>query len=220
MWGTYLHGSKVTIRVRRWHAHGRVHWRWRCGTIRCACRARVVLAATPTQADTGVADRIALHLVDSHLGGVTLHELNKSAAFSGRDLNVGNFSKALKEGTKLVFGDISRKATHENGGVVRVRELVHRLWGTIVTDRRSSHGVHAHWALSASRHAATHCARSSTSRLVLRSSRRDPHGAVSAIDTLHLGQGALLVTFIREANKAIPTRHSTDWIGHDLRGLA
>lgn len=206
--------------MRWWHAHRRVHWRWRCRTVGCARRARVVLATTPTQADTGVADRITLHLIDGHLGGVALHKLNKSAAFAGWDLDVGDFTKALKEGAKLVFGDISRKATNENGGVVGVRELVHRLWGTIVADRWSSHGVHAHWALTTSWHTTTHCARSSTASFVLGSSRRDPHRAIPAIDTLHLGQGALLVTFIREADEAVTTRHSTDWIGHDLCRLA
>lgn len=151
---------------------------------------------------------------------MALHELHKATAFSGRDLDVGDFTKALKEGTKLVFGYISRKATNENGGVVRVRELVHRLWGTIVADRRSSHGVHAHWALTSSRHTAAHSGRSSAASLILRGSRRDPHGAIPAINTLHLGQGALLVIFIRKANEAVTTRHSANGIGHDLRGFA
>lgn len=151
---------------------------------------------------------------------MALHELNEPTAFPGRDLDVGDFAKALKEGTQLVLGDISRKATHENGGVIRVRELVHRLWGTIVADWRGSHGVHAHGALTTSRHTATHSARSGAACLVLRSSRRDAHGAVPAINTLHLGQSALLITFLREANEAVTARHSTDWIGHYFRGLA
>lgn len=55
---------------------------------------------------------------------------------------------------------------------------------------------------------------------VLGSSRRDPHGAVAAVDTLHLNQGSLLVALVAESDESIPTRLAGLLVGHDLRRLA
>lgn len=59
--------------------------------------ARVVLRSTPTEADTRVTDRVALHLVDGHLGGVAVDKLDKTAALARRYLNIGDLAKALEE---------------------------------------------------------------------------------------------------------------------------
>ena len=57
---TYLHRCKVSILVCWRHAHGRVDRRRRCWAVWSACGARVVLAATPAETNTRVADWIAL----------------------------------------------------------------------------------------------------------------------------------------------------------------
>ena len=54
------------------HAHGGVHRWWRRGAIRRPSRARVILTPTPAEPDARVANGIALHLVDCHLGCVPL----------------------------------------------------------------------------------------------------------------------------------------------------
>ena len=55
---------------------------------------------------------------------------------------------------------------------------------------------------------------------VLGSGGGDAHGAVAAVDTLHLNQSTLLVVLIREANKAVAARLARHGIGHDLGRLA
>ena len=91
--------------------------------------AGVVLGATPGEADARVADRISLHLVDCHLCGVAVNELDETASFAGRDLDVGDFAESLEERAKLVLGDVARETANENSGVVGVSELVHGLHG-------------------------------------------------------------------------------------------
>lgn len=56
--------------------------------------------------------------------------------------------------------------------------------------------------------------------LVLGGGGRDAHGSVSTVDALHLGESALLLTLIGEANEAIATGETADWIGHNLGRLA
>jgi hypothetical protein len=58
---------------------------------------RVVLRSTPAEADAGVADRVALHLVDGHLGSVAVDELDKTAALARWYLDIGDFAEALEE---------------------------------------------------------------------------------------------------------------------------
>ena len=163
------------------------------------------MRAAPRETDTGVTNRVALHLVDCHLGGVTLDELDEAAALSGRDLDVGNLTKTLEERAKLILSNIAGQASNEDGCVVRVGELVHWLGSTIVTQwRRSTHAIHArcgHAGSHGTRH--WHTSGSTTTRLVLRSSSRDSHGAIAAVNTLHLSKGSLLITLIGEANKTI-----------------
>jgi hypothetical protein len=90
-------------------------------------------------------------LIDGHLSGVALDKLNETAALSWRDLDVGNLAKALEERAKLVLGNITGQATDEDGGVVRIGELIHRLRCAIVTQwRGSTHAIHSwgchiHW---------------------------------------------------------------------------
>ena len=206
-----------------WHAHSLVLW-WRWSrSVRGSSGTRVVLGASPGQADARVSDGVTLHLVDGHLSGVALDELDKAAALSGWDLDVGDLSEALEERAELVLGDIAREATDEDGGVVGVSELVHWLGGTVVADRGSSHGVHArghvasHWGAG---HTAHGTRWSTTARLVLGGCGGDSHGAVATVDALHLGESALLVALIREANEAIATGHARDRISHDLGRLA
>ena len=73
----------------RRHTHTRSEdWWGRSGTVGGTGGARVVLGASPAEADARVA--CVLHLVDGHLGGVTLHELDETAALVRGDLDVGN----------------------------------------------------------------------------------------------------------------------------------
>lgn len=201
----YLHWSEIAVRVRRRHTHRWVH-RWRrSGTVWGAGGTRIVLATSPAETDPRIPNRIALHLVDGHLCCVTLDELNKPAALPGRNLDVGNFSEALEERPELVLRDIPRKPSNKDCGVVRVGELVHWLRLAIVSDRRTSHVVHAaHWCSSWTTwtwHA--HTSWPSTTGLVLWCCRGDAHGSIAAVDPLHLLQCALLVTLVREANKTV-----------------
>lgn len=86
---------------------------------------RVVLGTSPGETNARVADGVALHLVDCHLGGMAVYELDETAALTGRDLDIGDFSEALEEGTEFILGDVSGQTTDKDSGVVRVGELVH-----------------------------------------------------------------------------------------------
>jgi len=200
--------------VLRWHGHRREHGGRGRRAVRSASRSRVVLTASPRQPNPRVTDGVALHLVDSHLGGVPLDKLNEATALSGRNLDVGDFSEALEERTELIFGNVTGQPSDEDGGVVGIGELVHRLRSTIVTHWRSTHGVHAHRSSSTSRDSG------GCTGTTLRCGGGNAHGTVAAVDSLHLRQGAVLVLLIREANESVSTRHSADGVGHDLGGLA
>lgn len=198
-------------------AHRGVHRRWwGSRAVGATGRARVILRATPAQTHTRVANGVSLHLVDGHFGGVALNELNETAALSRRNLDVGDLTKALEEGTELVLGDVARETTDENRCVVRIGELVHGLLRRTV----EAHGRSTHRRVHARRARHTHGTQSDARTLVLRSGGGDAHGTVTAVDTLHFGQGALLIGLIREADEAVAARHSTDRVGHDLGGLA
>jgi hypothetical protein len=211
--------ARRKVAVLRRHTHGRVDWGWRRRAVGGASRARVVLRAAPAETDARVTDRVALHLVDGHLGSVTLNELDEAAALSGRNLDIGDLAEALEERTELILGDITRKATNEHSGVVRVSELVHGLRGTVVAShRRGAHGVHAH-GVRATRHA-THAGSPSSTTLVLRSGGADAHRSVAAVYTLHFTESKLLVALIGETDETVTSGETADGIGHDLGGLA
>lgn len=55
---------------------------------------------------------------------------------------------------------------------------------------------------------------------VLGGSSRDSHGSVTAVDSLHLNEGALLVVLVGEANEAVAAALTAHSIGHDLGRLA
>lgn len=212
-----LHGGKPAVVLSSWrHTHGGVHGRGRgSGAVRAASGTRVVLGTTPAQTDTRVTDRVALHLVDSHLSSVALNELNETTALSRRNLDVGDLAESLEERAQLILGDVARQTTNEDSGVVGVSELVHRLRSTVETHRGASHrGVHA----SGAGH--THVASTNTRALVLRGSGGNAHRAVATVDTLHLSESTLLVVLVREANETVATGHAADRVGHDLGGLA
>lgn len=150
---------------------------------------------------------------------MTLHELDESTSLARRNLDVCYLAKSLEEGAELVLGDIATKAADENGRVVGVGELVHRLGGRVVVHRRSAHRIHAHAAGRAMH--AWHTLRSAgSSTLVLGSSCRDAHRAVATVDALHFGQRALLFGLVGEAHEAIAAGGSGDGVGHDFGGLA
>lgn len=198
------------------HAHGRVHRRrWGGGTVGASGGAGVVLRAAPAETYPRVANGVTLHLVDGHLGSVALDELDETTALARRDLDVGDFTKALEERTELVLGDVAGKATNEDGGVVGVGELVHGLRSTV-----EAHGGSAHGRVHASRAGHAHTTGHHTGTLVLGRGGRDTHGAVTAVDTLHLAQSALLVVLVGEANETVSAGHAADGVGHDLGGLA
>lgn len=89
--------------------------------------ARIVLRTAPREANTRVTDGVTLHLIDRHLGGMAMDELDKAATLAGGDLDVGDVAEALEERAKLILGDIAGKATDEHSRVVGVGELVHGL---------------------------------------------------------------------------------------------
>lgn len=218
----HLHRRKVAVRVLRRHAghtHLGVRLRWRrCRAVRSSGRARVVLASSPAETDARVANWVALHLVDGHLCSMTLNKLDEPAALARRNLDVCDLAKALEEGTQLILGDVAREASDEDSGVVGVSELVHWLRsGAVVAHGGSTHAVHAHRAAG---HTTRHAAGTHTGILVLWGSRGNAHGPVTAVDTLHLGQGALLICLVGEADKAVATRQTADGVGHDLGRLA
>lgn len=211
-----LHRGKPAILVSRGHAHGGVHGRrWRSRTVGAASRARVVLGAAPAEAHARVADGVALHLVDGHLGSVALDELDETTAFAGRNLDVGDFTESLEERAQLILGDVAGQTTNEDSGVVGVGELVHGLGSAV-----EAHGRAAHRGVHAGRAGHAHVGSTDAGTLVLGGSGRDTHGAVAAVDPLHLGEGTLLVVLIGEADKTVSTGHAADGIGHDLGGLA
>lgn len=201
------------------HAHGRKDGWGRCWAVRGARGARVVLAATPRKTNARVADGISLHLVDGHFGGVTLDELDESTSFSWGNLHVGDFTEALEEGAKLIFGDISRQTTDENSGVVRVSELVHGLGSTVVPHWRSAHGIHA-TRTALLRHAVAHGLSAGTAALVLGGGGGNAHGAVTAVHALHFIERLLLILFACESHETVAARHARDGVRHDLGGLA
>lgn len=215
----HLHGGKPAILVGRGHAHGGVHGRRRGSrAVGAAGGAGVVLGAAPAQAHAGVTDGVALHLVDGHLGGVALHELDETTALSGGDLDVGDFSEALEERAELILGNVAGQTTDENSGVVGVGELVHGLGSTVERHRRATHGrVHA--SGTGHTHGSTTVA-TNTGTLVLGGSGGDAHGAVATVNTLHLGESTLLVVLVGEANEAVAAGHAADGVGHDLSRLA
>lgn len=86
---------------------------------------RVVLRSAPAESHSRVANGVALHLVDGHLGGVAVDKLDEAAALARRDLDVGDFSESLEERSKFVLRDIAGKAADENSCVIRIGELVH-----------------------------------------------------------------------------------------------
>jgi hypothetical protein len=212
----HLHGGKPAILVGRGHAHGGVHGRRRGSrAVGAAGGAGVVLGATPGQTDARVTDGVTLHLVDGHLRGVALDELDETATLSRGDLDVGDFSEALEERAELILGDVAGKATDEHSGVVGVGELVHGLGSTV-----EAHGRTAHRRVHASGTGHTHVASTNTRTLILGGSGGDTHGAVATVDTLHLSESALLVVLVRETNETVATGHAADGVGHDLGGLA
>jgi hypothetical protein len=219
---TYLKGLKLAIWVSRRHAHWLILWWGRSWAIGSAGGSRVVLRSAPGETDTGVANRVTLHLVDGHLGGVTLDELDEATTLSGGDLDVGDLTEALEERAKLILSDVSGQASNENCGVVGVGELVHWLRSTVITQWwGSTHAVHircSHATSHSTRH--WHTSRSTSSRLVLRSSGRDSHRAVATINTLHLSESSLLVGLVGKANETVASRHARYRICHDLGRLA
>jgi len=114
------------------HTHGIDRWRWG-RSVRSACRSTVVLRSSPAESDSRVSNRITLHLVDGHLGSVSLDKLDEATTLTRRDLDVCYLAKPLEEGSQLILGNITRQSTNEDSGVVRVSELVHRLLTTVLT---------------------------------------------------------------------------------------
>lgn len=74
---------------------------------------------------------------------MAMNELHEAAAFAGGDLDVGDLAKALEEGTQLILSDVARQTTNEDGCVVRVRELIHRLHRTLLKTLLLVVGLHA-----------------------------------------------------------------------------
>jgi hypothetical protein len=204
---------------------------------------RVVLRAAPAETDARVANRVALHLVDRHLGGVSVDELDEAATLARRDLDVSDLTKTLEEASKLVLRDISGEATHEDGGVVGIRELIHlcrrvevepRLelaWGAVLhlllLRKSAAHHLLMLWlsisaAMGTAGKGLVECTREATHQCspVLRCGSRNSHWSIAAIDSLHFDEGPLLVRLIGEAHEPIAPALARHSIGHDLSRLA
>jgi hypothetical protein len=219
---SYLHGSvAAAAKVLRRHAHARAVDGWgRCRAVGSAGWTGVVLRATPTEANARVANGIALHLVDGHFSRVTLHELHETTSLAWWDLDVGDFTKALEEGTELILGDITRETTHKDSCVVWVGELVHRLGSAVVAHGRRAHRVHAHARATATLLLHAHAGGTArTTTLVLGCRSANAHRAVATIDALHFSKGLLLVLLASKSDEAIAARHSGDGVRHDLGRL-
>jgi hypothetical protein len=151
---------------------------------------------------------------------MTLDELNETTSLSRRNLDVRDLAKALEERAKFILRDVTRQASDEDSGVVRVGELVHGLGLTAVVRRhlRCSHlGRVAHGTTAAASHHGVHA---TGTALVLGGSGADAHGTIAAVDALHLTKSTLLVLLVGEANEAIAAGHARERVGHDLGGLA
>ena len=229
-----------------WHtSHGIPHGAWVDGwwgsrAIWSASRTRIVLASTPTKANTRVSDRVTLHLVDGHLRSVALNELDETAPFTGWDLDIGDLAEALEERAQLVLSDVAGKTSNEDSGVVGVRELVHGLlllaierhwWSAhlLIHLTRATGAAGASGAAGTARHTSRHTARHATrhatthgsrTALVFWCSSRDTHWSVTAINTLHFAQSTLLILLVGEADEAVATGHAGKRVGHDFCGLA
>jgi len=191
-----FHWSEIPVLVGWRHTHGGIDWWWRSWTVWRASRTGIILASAPAETDARVANRIALHLVDGHLSCMTLDELDEATALPGGDLDVGDLAKALEEGTQLIFRNVSRKPPNKDGSIIGVGELIHGLLLLLLAVERyggSSHSRRVHWA-TRTWHA--HPARTSGTALVLWSCRRDAHGSISTVYTLHLTESSLLVNFV------------------------
>ena len=152
---------------------------------------------------------------------MALDELHEAASLSGRNLDIGDLAEALEERSQLILSNVARQTSNEDGRVVGIRELVHGLGCTVIAKwRGGTHGVHSrsHSRTHGARHG--HASWAAATGLVLGSSGRDPHGAVSTVDTLHFGESALLIALIGKADEAVSTRHAGNRIGHDLGRLA
>jgi len=205
------------------HAH--VVRRRRGRAVRRA-NSRVVLRATPAQADARVANGVTLHLVDGHLCGVAVDELNEAAALARGDLDVRDLAEALEERSQLILGDITRESTDEDSSIVRIGELVHlSSWveAAVATAVREAAHLAPHLLL---RHTAHHGAAvvvtvsETMVTTVLGGSGGNTHGAVAAVDTLHLDKSTLLVILVGKANEPVATALTGHGIGHDLSRLA
>lgn len=141
--------GKAAVATRwTWHAHRVDRWWW-SRSVRSACRSRVVLRSAPTESDSRVPNRIPLHLIDGHLGSVSLNKLNKAAALARWDLDVCDLAKALEEGSQLIFSNIAGQTPNKDGGIIGVGELVHRLLTAVLaTHRRIVHGARTAAAVS------------------------------------------------------------------------
>lgn len=164
-----------------------------------------------------------MHLIDGHLSSVALDKLNETTALSWGNLDIGDFSEALEERAKFILGDVTGESADEDGGVVRVGELIHRLGSTVVAHwGRCAHGVHAHGTATASllHLHATLRRRTTASTLVFGGRSGNSHGTVSAVNALHFIQRTLLVAFLRKADKSITTGHAANGVGHDFGRFA
>ena len=174
---------------------------------------------------------------------MSLHKLHEPAPLARRNLDIGDFAKALEEGAQFVFGHVAGQPADEDGSVVRVRELVHRLrcrGGEVgvhlVVVRRGALVVETHWAAGGAAsagvpvHAAgavgvllhahwTAGAATVGAAFVFGRCGRDAHGSVAAVDALHGLEGALLLGFVGEADEAIAARHAGHGVGHDFGGF-
>jgi len=226
--GTRSRATKVLrpIRTRSVIRHAHVVRRGRSRSVRGA-NSRVVLGAAPAQADSRVANGIALHLVDGHFGSMAVDKLDEAAALAGGDLDVGDLSKALEERSKLILGNIAREPADKHRRVVWVGELVHLRRRVVAAIGEALHLTPHGLLRNAAHHGTAAAAAALLARCceslvtaVLGSSGRDSHRSVTAVNTLHLNQGALLVVLVGEPNEPVASALARHGIRHDLGRLA
>lgn len=84
---------------------------------------RLVLAASPAEADATTANRKPLHALDCPLGVLFADELDEAAALTGRDLGVRDFAKRREKCLQSFLRNEAAESADEDGGVIRVGRI-------------------------------------------------------------------------------------------------
>jgi len=88
----------------------------------------VVFRSSLREADARISDKVTLYLPYSYLGYTTINELDNAVTLTGKDPNIYNLPKAVEERLELILSYIIRKTANEDSYIVRVGDLIYRLY--------------------------------------------------------------------------------------------